>query len=725
MGFFGDLFNKLTGKMTSKEREAYESAQKNKISQWNIEKESTNSMLVVAQSASGFSEGFAMIQSFDNKYKFFISSDGKKLLGPYNDVGTFNDGLAPVKIGGSIYFINKDGKIVLGPYQDTASLFMTNFYNGYAIVRVRNSIYGYSFAVINTKGEIIIDHLKYNDKMCKFREGFFVLYFDDGFYYVNEKGEKILGPYQEAYGFSEGLAIIKENEKFWFIDKSGKKVLGPYFDANNFSEGLAFVQPTEESGGFIEKDGRFVWGPENDADYAWGWFESSHEGFAKLAVWGDGQYLVDVENGEYEFGPFASCSRFHNGYSIVTDHKNNEYIIDRQGNKCGTLMGKSYSDLFMNTGFNDGWLMVYSTGSTPIPNPAPYSFSPKTYEDHYFINLNGEFLHFGLDAYRQFRDKDLKPQKLEWARTENRTSEENARRNNLTKLSRYPNGFYVRVGGYTLLLPLWYLKDYAEKEKNGESDIEFLKKVLIKEKLWHSWKIFSENNEDDKLSYFYLDEDAYMTTTDIPCFYAPDSLINYKGNPFNYDPDNQDTRRPIDRIRWGDSHIDYDKFVGLFNLLNWANNWKDRPDLKMQSEPIGPEELINKINHFTTFIYDINIDDIIFLSNEEKDVLGDFEKHILGLVSAKNSQKPIQKQELNENNKLSEIHVVGVQFDTYRNGCYYYLGDNSLYNLGDRVLVNTANNGQQEAKVVFRKIYKNNETPPYPVGMMKSVIRKI
>lgn len=73
---------------------------------------------------------------------------------------------------------------------------------------------------------------------------------------------------------------------------------------------------------------------------------------------------------------------------------------------------------------------------------------------------------------------------------------------------------------------------------------------------------------------------------------------------------------------------------------------------------------------------------------------------------------------------IQDYHVIGVQFDGYKSGCYYYYGNNKIYNIGDRVLVPTGNNGNQEATVVFRKIYTQKSDIPYS-GNLKWVIRKI
>lgn len=97
------------------------------------------------------------------------------------------------------------------------------------------------------------------------------------------------------------------------------------------------------------------------------------------------------------------------------------------------------------------------------------------------------------------------------------------------------------------------------------------------------------------------------------------------------------------------------------------------------------------------------------------------------LQQSKEEYKKIQQSKVGQAEckiETQEYHVVGVQFDTYKKGCYYYFGDNRIYNLGDRVLVPTSNNGDKEATVVFRKIYKNKSEIPYNANL-KTVIRKL
>src|SRR6185369_725779 len=123
--------------------------------------------------------------------------------------------------------------------------------------------------------------------------------------YLDPSGKFVIEPqFKEAHQFSEGLAAVLIGEKWGFIDHSGHVVIAPRYDVsydrskNNFSEGLALVYFQEkcvyldktgkilirvqcsdaeqfagglasirigddkaEKRGYINKAGKFVWGP--------------------------------------------------------------------------------------------------------------------------------------------------------------------------------------------------------------------------------------------------------------------------------------------------------------------------------------------------------------------------------------------------------------------------------------------------------------------------------
>lgn len=107
-------------------------------------------------------------------------------------------------------------------------------------------------------------------------EGIAAVVDDDGWVYINTKGENVVRPYVFDNGpdyFREGLARFITDNKFGFFDKTGKVIIEAQFDfALPFHEGLAAIcmdckilQTDEEHStvvggkwGYINKEGKIV-----------------------------------------------------------------------------------------------------------------------------------------------------------------------------------------------------------------------------------------------------------------------------------------------------------------------------------------------------------------------------------------------------------------------------------------------------------------------------------
>ncbi|MHC1698098.1 MAG: WG repeat-containing protein [Geobacteraceae bacterium] len=65
--------------------------------------------------------------------------------------------------------------------------------------------------------------------------------------------------------FSEGLGRVKSVEGKWgFVGRNGAVAIKPRFDsAGPFEDGLAQVELAGKKG-YIDRSGKFVWGPEED-----------------------------------------------------------------------------------------------------------------------------------------------------------------------------------------------------------------------------------------------------------------------------------------------------------------------------------------------------------------------------------------------------------------------------------------------------------------------------
>ena len=91
--------------------------------------------------ASTFNNGYAVVG------KYFINKQGKRVLGSYEGVSDFSEGLAAVKKGGKWGYINTSGKMVISPRFD----YCGGFSGGLAVVKI-NKKYGY----INKSGQEVI-----------------------------------------------------------------------------------------------------------------------------------------------------------------------------------------------------------------------------------------------------------------------------------------------------------------------------------------------------------------------------------------------------------------------------------------------------------------------------------------------------------------------------------------------------------------------------------------
>ena len=727
MGFFKDLIDRVTGKAEKEALEKWRRAEEEKRKRLEpivkdlLEKRNndmarrSNSSAHTPSSSSvnsaekeiykvsvdkayDFSEGFGLVKS--NKFFYFISADGKKMYGPYDDASSYSEGLAMVIVNGTAYYINYEGKAVLGPYinyNGTSALISercNKFKNGYAMVKTRDSIYNYNYSIIDKNGNIIIDYLGNGECVTGFTDGFFILAFEDGYYYVNGKGEKVFGPYSKAYSFSEGFAIVEQNGEQWYIDEKGTKKFGPYSHCRLFHEGVAFVMEDEETGGFIDKTGEYIYGPES-SDFFPSWaYDVSYQGFIRAVSWGKGSVLLNLDMG-IEYGPFVSTTRYVNGYSIIECQDGKTYALDLQGVKHDCIGDNSFITLLNNQGFQDGWLAVFSEKD----------------DCYHYVNIKGEYLNINHRLNEILHSKTKKVEIPKWEDSLELSAQEKEKRAESFPWSRYPMGFYIRIDGYTLLIPLWHLKKFLEKGKDDY--LEFIKDIMKEEKEWHYWTIWDDN--ENEIAYFNVDKDRRQEITQSACFFVPSRLINYTGHPYVYDTSIPDSRRPLDNFEWSRSHIEYDAFLSTWFLRFGLMQQKFSAE-SCKGIGLSAEEVYEKIKDSNVMECDINIDDIVFLNKEKKGQLGDFEKHFIGL--------PIEKKVIQTTSEYKEHHIVGVRFDNQYSGCYYYFGNNNMYNIGDKVLVPTSNNGTQKATIVYKKIYKNNEVPPYPYKLMKEIISK-
>lgn len=181
---------------------------------------------------------------------YYIDMSNKIILGPYEEAGAFNNGMAAVKKDGMWYLIDKEGNTV------------SKGYEGFALdsegMAVRNSTVmaktSEGYILLGLDGKQIGD-MTYED----------VRYFADKTYaavktggkwgFIDNKGQLVIAAeYEDAKSFQNGYAPIKKNGKWGYIDMEGNIVIRPVFQQAHSmsSKGVAFVQDEKGKWNMLE-----------------------------------------------------------------------------------------------------------------------------------------------------------------------------------------------------------------------------------------------------------------------------------------------------------------------------------------------------------------------------------------------------------------------------------------------------------------------------------------
>jgi hypothetical protein len=143
-----------------------------------------------------------------------------------NEVWSFNEGLAMVKVGKNYGFINTHGDIAIEPIYKQVR--MMQFSCGLASVcDWKTNKWGY----IDTKGNLVVEY-QFNEAY-EFRDN--IAFVNESYgkpgHFINKKGEKLFETeFTEAWGFNEGLCGVKVDNKYGVIDSLGNWIVQPIYD---------------------------------------------------------------------------------------------------------------------------------------------------------------------------------------------------------------------------------------------------------------------------------------------------------------------------------------------------------------------------------------------------------------------------------------------------------------------------------------------------------------
>jgi hypothetical protein len=192
----------------------------------------------------------------------FINNLGKLVIpARYDAALPFSEDLAAVKHEGRWGYIDRTGREAIPYLYKTAE----NFHGGVAIVNT--GLPEHPVGLIDSTGAFVIhpvfryltagagpDELFLGEKEPGTGPSFF-----------DRSGNRVLGPYSQAFPFSQGRARVKQGSDEWIVDPAGNFVSNKLviLDGVRFSEGLIAVRRAGKLG-YMDIDGNIAIAPRYD-----------------------------------------------------------------------------------------------------------------------------------------------------------------------------------------------------------------------------------------------------------------------------------------------------------------------------------------------------------------------------------------------------------------------------------------------------------------------------
>lgn len=218
-----------------------------------------------------FSDGLALVGvPLNGKVSFppgpvkhvFIDKTGKVVIDNKDDIlnGTFSEGVGTVQFitnrGVTAVLIDRMGKTIV----EVQDIHTEGFCEGLVPAK-KDRKWGY----LDNSGRFVIQ--PQFDEARPFSEGLAAVLSGEKWGFIDHQGNISIKPLFE-YGpteFSEGVAVASINDGCGLIDKTGKvQVRVRCTNGESFRGGLAAIQIGEgaaEKHGYVNKQGKFVWGP--------------------------------------------------------------------------------------------------------------------------------------------------------------------------------------------------------------------------------------------------------------------------------------------------------------------------------------------------------------------------------------------------------------------------------------------------------------------------------
>jgi WG containing repeat len=205
-----------------------------------------------------FSEGLSVVVLKRNTWQFgFINTSGVEVIKiNYEEVDSFKEGLAKVRLNGKYGFIDRQGNIVVPMIYDT----VLNFMEGLSCVKINRQ---YEF--INKKGEIIsllkYDEVFWNYQGCFLFEDRVRVKIKNKWGFIDKKAREIIPCiYSNASSFRNGFTEVEKDGNRLFIDKNGNEInyIPDKLDYNSLKEKKLFIVEKNRKKGFCDKMGKEI-----------------------------------------------------------------------------------------------------------------------------------------------------------------------------------------------------------------------------------------------------------------------------------------------------------------------------------------------------------------------------------------------------------------------------------------------------------------------------------
>lgn len=194
--------------------------------------------------ASDFNDGWATVL-YNDKFNFINTQGNLFSKIGFDDVQTFSEGKAVVKLDSNWYILDSTGKVIYPKKSEKDDSYIFNNRIKY-IWSYHNGVARYTdgevMSFLNTEGKLASCSLY---KLANdFSEGFATIQLANGKYNFTDLQGKLLSKenFDGAGNFNSGLARVLIDEKWGYIDKSAKLVIENQFDfAQDFNDGFAYV----------------------------------------------------------------------------------------------------------------------------------------------------------------------------------------------------------------------------------------------------------------------------------------------------------------------------------------------------------------------------------------------------------------------------------------------------------------------------------------------------